>query len=271
MGYRDGRNVRYQYSNSSGNDALLNMIAQKLAQEKVDLIVTSSTTATVAAAKATEGTRIPVLFLSAGNPRKLVKSFASSGNNLAGISSATVELTGKRFELLRELAPRTKKIAVPHNSRGVNYDANVAETREAAPRLGFSLWEITATTHEELEKLYWGINAKAADAIFTPPDSLVTESIGALVKQAIKERLPLMTSLLVNVKRGALATYAADYWALGRQAAMLADKILKGVRPADLPIELPNKFKLVLNLKTARAIDLKIPKELLLRADEVID
>ncbi|MGH8546276.1 MAG: ABC transporter substrate-binding protein, partial [Gammaproteobacteria bacterium] len=271
LGYRDGQNVRYQYYNSRGNAELLRIVAEKLVQDRVDLIVTSSTTATVAAAKATEGTRIPVLFLSAGNAQKLVKNFSSSGSNLAGISSASVELTGKRFELLKELAPRTKKIAMPLNPKGVNYKAIVVETRESGAKLGLGISEIHVHSVDEVANMSATITRKSYDAIFSPADSLVTEGIEALVNQAIREKLPLITSLLVNVKRGCLATYAADDAALGKQGAVLADKILKGTRPADLPIELPHKLNLVLNLKTARAIGLTIPREILLRADEVIE
>ena len=271
LGYRDGQNVRYQYYNSRGNDELLLAVAQKLVQDKVDMIVTSSTTATVSAAKATEGTRIPVLFLSAGNPQKLVKSFSSSGTNLAGISSASLELTGKRFELLKELAPRTKRVAMPLDPRGANYKAIVEETHTAAAKLNLVVSEIYVRSVDEIAKIAPTMNRKSYDAIFQAPDSLVTEAIGLLVNQSIKERLPLVTALLVNVKRGCLAAYAADYAELGRQGAVLADKIFKGAKPSELPIELPYKLKLVLNLKTAKSIDLKIPKEILLRADEVIE
>ena len=271
LGYRDGQNVRYQYYNSRGNAELLKTLAQKLAQDRLDLIVTSSTSATVAAVKATQGTRIPVIFLSAGNPQMLVKSFSSSGTNLAGISSASVELVGKRLELLKELAPGAKRVAMPLDPTGVNYKATMAETSQAAARLALKIWEIKVTNHEELERLSQNITRTTADAIFAPPDSLMTDGIEILITHAIKQKLPLLTSLLANVKQGCLATYAADYVALGKQGAVLADKVFKGARPADLPIELPDKFKLVLNLKTAKAIDLKIPKEILLRADQIFE
>jgi putative ABC transport system substrate-binding protein len=271
LGYRNGQNVRYQYYNSRGNDELLRTVAQKLVQEKVDMIVTSSTTATAAAAKATEGTRIPVVFLSAGNPQKLVKSFSSSGSNLTGISSASMELIGKQFELTKELAPRTKRIALPLNPKGFNYQSIVAETHETAAKLGLSISEIHVGSVDEVGKIAPTITRKSYDAIFHATDSTVSEAIDTLINQAIKEKLPFNTSLLANVKRGCLASYAADYAALGRQGAALVDKILKGMKPSELPIELPYKLKLVLNLKTAKAIDLRIPKEILLRADEVIE
>ena len=271
LGYRERQNVRYQYYNSRGNEELLRTIAHKLVHDKVDLIVTSSTTATVAAARATQGTPIPVVFLSAGNSQKLFKSFSGSGNNLAGISSASLELTGKRFELLKELAPRTKKVAVPLDPNGVNYNAIVAEVQATAPKFGFAYSEIHVHRLEEISTIARSMTRKRYDAIYHPPDSLVTEGVQQVVDQAIKEKLPLVTSLLVNVARGCLATYAADYPALGKQAAALADKIFKGIKPAELPIELPYKLNLVLNLQTAKAIDLKIAREILLRADRVFE
>ena len=271
LGYRERQNVQYQYYNSKGNEELLRTIAHKLVHEKVDLIVTSSTTATVAAARATQGTPIPVVFLSAGNSQNLFKSFSGSGSNLAGISSASLELTGKRFELLKELAPGTKKIAIPLDPNGVNYKAIVAEVQATAPKFGLGYTEIHVRRVEEIGTMVQSITRKKYDAIYHPPDSLVTEGVQQVVEQAIKEKLPLVTSLLVNVKRGCLATYAADYPALGKQAAALADKIFKGIKPSELPIELPYKLNLVLNLQTAKAIDLKLAKEMLLRADQVFE
>ena len=249
LGYRERQNVRYQYYNSRGNEELLRTIAHKLVHDKVDLIVTSSTTATVAAARATQGTPIPVVFLSAGNSQKLFKSFSGSGTNLAGISSASLELTGKRFELLKELAPKTKKVAIPLDPNGVNYKAIIAEVQATAPKFGLGYSEIHVRRVEEMGTMAQSITRKKYDAIYHPPDSLVTEAVEQVVDQAIRERLPLVTSLLVNVKRGCLATYAADYPALGKQAAALADKIFKGIKPSELPIELPYKLNLVLNHK----------------------
>lgn len=270
LGYVEGKNVRYDFYNAKGSNEALNAFAKKMVQDNVDLIVTSATTATVAAAKATERTNIPVVFLSAGNPEKLVKSFASSGSNLAGISSATLEITAKRLELLREMVPSVKRIASIDNPGGVNFQAALRELREAAKRMGFTVWEIEARNREEIQRALPTITAKTADAIFTPPDSLITAHIEVIANHAIKEKLPLITSLLANVKKGCLATYAADYFSLGRQGAMLVDKIFKGSKPSDLPIELPSKLSLAINLKTAKAIGLKIPREILLRADEAI-
>ncbi len=271
LGYKEGYNVSYDFYDAKGNNEAINRFAKKMVQDKVDLIVTSSTTATVGAANATKGTDIPVVFLSVGNPQKFIKSFASSGSNLAGISSATIEVTGKRFELLKELAPWVKRVVTLSDPNGVNYQANLRESLAAAKKLGFTLWDIDTPSREELVRVIPSLTRKRVDAIYSPPDSLITDAIEIIVEQAIKERLPLITSLLANVKKGCLATYAADYFALGRQGAMLADKIIKGTRPSDLPVEMPRKWMLVVNLKTAKAIGLKIPREILLRVDEVVD
>ena len=271
LGYKEGQNIRYEYHNSQGNAEQLRTMAQELVHEKVDMIVTTSTTGTVAAAKATKGMRIPVVFLSAANTQLLVKGFSGSGSNLAGISSASLELTGKRFELLRELVPGAKRMVIPVDPKGVNYRMIVEEDRDAAAKLGFAISELHVRNVGEIASAVKAISRKSYDAVFSPADTTVSAGIDWVVKQAIKEKLPSITALLVNVNRGCLATYASDYAALGRQGAILADKILKGANPADLPVELPDKIKLVLNLKTAKAIGLKIPETMLLRADEVIE
>jgi putative ABC transport system substrate-binding protein len=271
LGYRPGQNVRYGFYNSKGDQQLLKTLAEKVVEQKPDMIVTSSTTATIVAAKAAEGTRIPIVFLSVGNAQKVIKSFASAGANLAGISSASMELVGKRLDLLRELSPKAKRIAMPIDLKGTNYSTIVSETNQAAGKMGFSVWELGIQTSDELSKVSGTITRKEADAIFFPPDSLISDNVELLMKQAIQERLPAVCSLLALVKRGCLGSYAADYTALGKQGAMLADKIFKGTKPSDLPVELPYKLNLGLNLKTAKAIDLKVPKEILLRADQVVE
>jgi putative ABC transport system substrate-binding protein len=271
LGYREGQNVRYSFYNSKGDQELLKLQSEKLVQEKPDLIVTTSTTATLVSAKASERLNIPVLFLSAGNPQMLVKNFKSSGSNLAGISSGSLELVDKRLEMLRELSPKAKRIAMPIDPSSVLYNANSAEAQQSAARMGFILRKIAVKSAEELATASTTILRKDIDAIFMPPDSLISEGVEVLVKQAIKEKLPMIGSVLGLVKRGCLAAYAADYFALGKQGAVLGDKILKGTKPSDLPIEMPSKFHLALNLKTARAIDLKISRELLLRTDQVVE
>lgn len=271
LGYTEGENIKYDFHNAKGNRSTLQKLVKTLVQNNYDLIVTSTTTATMSVAKATEGTNLPVVFLTAGNPLKFVKSYASSGNNLAGISTSALDLTAKRLELLKELAPWVKRVASFNNPKGVNYQAHLTEVRKAAKRLGFTLWEIAVTNREEIQRVTAIITRKVADAIFLPPDRIIGAVSGVIVEQALREKLPLITPPAIYQESGGLATYGHDSFVLGQQGAVLVDKILKGARPMDLPIEQPLKLKLMINLKTAKAIGLKIPNGMLLRADEVVE
>jgi putative ABC transport system substrate-binding protein len=272
MGYIEGKNVLYDLNKAGGDDAALEKLAHKMVQDRPDLIVTSSTTATVRVTKASGGINIPIVFLSAGNPLALVKSYASSGNNLTGISTSTLELTAKRLELLKELAPGIKKVISLNNPEGRSYEENLKATREAAKKLGLELVEVNVTSTDELiRRSKELLTRKMGDGIIYPPDPRVNAAQRSITPQVNRERLPSVASNIGRVHDGALATYAADYYALGQQGAALVDKILKGARPADLPIEQPATLKLVINLRTAKAIGLNIPKEILLRADEVVE
>ena len=272
IGYLEGKNVIYDLNNGKGDRAVLEKMAQKLVQDKPDLIVTSSTTATVPVAKASAGSGIPVVFLSAGNPLAFVKSYASSGNNLTGISTSTIDLTAKRLELLKELAPRIKRVISVNNPEGANNEENLKATREGAKKLGLELVEVNVTSTDELiRRSKELLTRKMGDGIVYPPDAYVNAAQRWITPQVNRERLPSVAPNAGNVREGALATYAADYFALGQQGAVIVDKILRGSRPMDIPIEQPFQLKLVINLKTAKAIGLKIPKEILLRADEVIE
>jgi putative ABC transport system substrate-binding protein len=238
-----------------------------------DLIVTSSTTATVPVAKLTEATHIPVVFLSAGNPLKLVKSYSSSGNNLTGISSAVMELTEKRLELFKRLSSTIRRVIFLTNRKATNYDEYLAATRGAAQRMGFTLAEveIQATNVEEVSKQSALVTRKSGEALFVPPDIAFVGATESIAQWAVKEKLPSIGPTVQTARRGLLAGYSSDYHSLGQQGAILVDKILRGARPADLPIEQPHKLQLVINLKSAKAIGIKLPKEILLQADELIE
>jgi len=272
LGYIEGKNIKYDFHNAKGDRDVLRKLAEKLVNDKHDVIVTSSTTATVPVAKASAGTNIPVVFLSAGNPLRFVKSYSSSGNNLTGISSSSLDLAEKRLELLKEIAPAIKRVIFVNNPMGENYEAYLRLTREAAKRLAFEVTEIEirAGSGEEVKPRLPLITRKVGEAVLIPPDVPFVAVTEDIAQQAIKERLPTVGPNVETVRRGYLVGYSSDYYSLGQQGAMLVDKILKGARPTDLPIEQPFKLSLVINLKTAKAIGLKIPKEILLRADEVI-
>jgi len=273
LGYIEGKNIKYDFHNTKGDQEALKELAEKLVKDKHDIIVTSSTTATVPVAKASAGTNIPVVFLSAGNPLRLVKSYSSSGNNLTGISSSSLDLVEKRLELLKQIAPTIKRAIFINNPMGENYEAYSRLTRAAAKRLSLELTdlEIRAGRGEEVKLQIPLITRKLGEAVLIPPDVPFVAVTEDITQQAVKERLPTVGPNVQTVRRGYLAGYSSDYYSLGQQGAMLVDKILRGARPTDLPIEQPFKLNLVINLKTAKAIGLKIPKEILLRADELIE
>ena len=273
LGYIEGKNVRYDLHNAKGDLGVLKELAQKIVRERPDLIVTSSTSATVPVAKLTEGTDLPVVFLSAGNPLKLVKSYASSGNNLTGITSSILDITEKRLDLFRELAPAVRRVIFINNPKAVNYEDYMNSTREAAKRMGFTLAEveIQATNAEKVKEQLSLITRKLGDGLLIPPDASFVGATEEITQQAIKEKLPTVGPNVQTARRGFLVAYSSDYYALGYQGAGLVHRILRGARPTDLPIEQPSRLQLLVNLKTAKSMGLKVPKQLLLRADEIIE
>jgi putative tryptophan/tyrosine transport system substrate-binding protein len=273
MGYVEGKNVSYNFQNSKGDQVALKKMAEILVQEKPDLIVTSSTTATVTMAKVTAGSNLPVVFLSAGDPLRVVKSYASSGNNLTGISTSSLDLIDKRMELLKNIAPKVKRVIllVDTVGIGINHERYVSDARDAAKRLNMDPVElkIQARNAEEVKQKIPLIKRSLGDALFVPPDATVVAAAEEIAQQVIKEKLPHIGPNVETVKKGLLAAYSSNYFSLGEQGAVLVDKILKGARPTDLPIEQPFKLHMMLNLKTAKAIGIEIPSDILLQADEV--
>jgi putative ABC transport system substrate-binding protein len=272
LGYVEDRNTRYELLNAKGNRSLLPEFAERLAGNKPDLIVAASSADAAALARVTKDTGLPVIFLSVANPLALARSYASSGNNFTGISASTIDLTEKRLELLTELVTGIKTAIALHHVHGPNFETHRQATRKSAKRFGLDLTEITVAGSDELTKRAAALlTRRAGEAIIYPPDPIVAATQAILFPLAIKERMPSVAASLENVKAGALATYAADYFALGQQGAVLGAKILRGSKPQNLPIEQPFKLKLAINLKTARAIGLRIPKEILIRTDEVVE
>jgi putative ABC transport system substrate-binding protein len=274
MGYVEGKNVIYNIQNSKGDRVALKKLGELLVQEKPDLIVTSSTTATVTVAKLTAGSNLPVVFLSAGDPLRVVKSFASSGNNLTGLSTSSLDLIPKRMELLKNIAPKIRRVILLVNTAGIGitHERFAADAREAAKKLGLEpvLLEVQAKNAEEMKQKIPLIKRSLGDALLLPPEATVVASTEDFARQMIQEKLPHVGPNIETVKRGLLAAYSSNYHSLGQQGAVLVDKVLKGARPTDLPIEQPFKLSLLINLKTAKAIGLDIPNEILHQADELI-
>lgn len=272
IGYGEGKNISYDFNNAKGDRGMLTMMAKKIVESKPDVIVTATTTATLPVAKLTEGTNLPVVFLSSANPLALVKSYASSGNNLTGISDSTLDIIGKQMELLRELLPKAKRVISIAVSSETNYKQIRHLTHEAAKQFRLTVVDVSVDKPEEIKtKLAIAMEREAGDAIFASLNLSMLTLREEIIRQATLGGIPVIATGIETVRRGALAAYTSDFFGLGTQGAVLVDKILKGAKPSDLSIEQPIKLKLVINLKTAKAIRLKIPKEILLRTDELIE
>lgn len=273
LGYVESKNIAYEHYEAGGKMELLDKLIRQAMESKPHIIITSTTTSTMRIAKATEGSQIPVVFLAAGDPLRFVKSWQSSGNNLTGIADASFELVGKRMEHLREADPRIKRIIQVNNRRGTNYQKIQEMARAAAKKLRLELVEIdidadsVSDVKNQLEK----ITRKQGDALFIPSDATLGSAVPMIAEHAMKQKLATTGPKFVNVKEGLLLALSQDNEALGQQGAGLVVKVLKGARPTDLPIEFPLKLLLGVNARTARAINLSLPRDLMQRADEIIN
>ena len=270
FGYREGKNLTFAVEDSKGDSANLDARVAKLIEAKPDVIFTVSTAHSVAAKRAT-GT-IPIVFSVVGDPvnAKLVASFASSRNNVTGVSSQTGLLTAKRLELLKDIAPRAKSVLVIVPINEVSAKVSLPYLDEIAKKMGFRLVRRDVSGNEELEKLLaekW----PGIDAVFPMPSVLLGKNAQGLIAKAKQERLPLIVNEESRVQAGALASYGTEYRSLGAQAARLVVKVLKGTKPAEIPIETPDPLVLTINRSTAKAIGLKIPDKILERADRIFD
>jgi putative ABC transport system substrate-binding protein len=266
-GYIEGGNLRLEIRSAAGRPDLQLEKATELVRLKVDLIVTFFTPAALAAKQATR--EIPIVMAGAGDPVEtgLVASLARPGGNVTGQSSGGAEVAGKSVELIRELIPVARRIGVLADESDPFAKAYVAQVGEAARSASMEVELIITRPGQPLEAAFETLSGKRVDGL------LIQGSIASkeMLDLAIKHRLPALTSIRLGPPLGALASYGSDYLALARQSAVYVDKILKGARPADLPIAFPTKFLLIINLKTAKALGLMVPPVLLARADEVIE
>ena len=216
-------------------------------------------------------TRIPIVFMGGSDPVEagLVKSFARPGGNITGIADLELELVPKRLEIFRELVPRLKRVLVAYDATNADAVARLAVHRDAARRLGLTLLERPVRTEEEARSVISAIRKSDVDGIYSPR-SMSLNIPGLILDIAPKRAIPTMFDDTFFVERAGLASYGANLPELGRQAARLVDKILKGARPGDLPVEQPTKFELVINLKAAKALGITIPQSIRLRADRLI-
>jgi putative ABC transport system substrate-binding protein len=267
IGYIDGQNVRLEVRSAEGNSALLPGKAAELVSLKVDVIVASLTPAIQAAKQATSN--IPIVMAPAGEPvaTGLVASLARPGGNITGVSAATAEIAGKSLELIREVIPSARRVAILANEADPLAKPFIEQIGMGARALGMEVDLVMVRPESPLETAFASMNSKNVDAVIVQ-GSLQSKE---LFDRAIKHRLPSFSSNRQVVVSGGLMTYAASGAEVLRGAAGYVDRILKGARPADLPVTQPTKFKLIINLNTAKALGLNVPVSLLSRADEVIE
>lgn len=266
-GYAEGRNIRLEVRSAEGKSALLAERAAELVRLKVDVIVTSLTPTAVAAKQATS--EIPIVMAAAGDPVQsgLVASLTQPGGNITGISAASAELAGKSLELVRELVPSARRLAVLAVQNDPFSQPFVAQVTEGAKALGLAVEPAVVPIEAPLDAVFDGFSGRRIDALVVQGGMQRKD----LFDLAIKHRLPSFSTNNQIARAGGLATYSASAAEIQRAAVGYVDKILKGRRPADLPVALPTRFELVINVRTARAIGLTLSPSLLSRADEVIE
>jgi putative tryptophan/tyrosine transport system substrate-binding protein len=271
LGYVDGQNIAFEYRYAGGMPDRLAWVAVELVRRPVDLIATFGTAPTLAAKQAT--TTIPIVMIGIGDPvgAGLVPSLARPGGNITGNTILGPEIAGKRLQLLKEVIPALSRVAFLWNPNNASHPGQLAELREAATTLGIKLLPVAVRSSDELDDAFAAMTRERPDAFLMTADPLHQLSIGRIIDFLASNRLPAMFVTREVAVAGGCLSYGASLPDLFRRGASYAHKILQGTKPADLPVEQPVKFELVVNLKTAKAIGLSIPESFLLRADEVIE
>jgi putative ABC transport system substrate-binding protein len=274
LGYVEGQNITIEYRMADGNIERLPELAAELVHLNVDLIVAVATPAGRAAQQATK--TIPIVVNAMGDPVQdgLVASLARPGGNITGTSFLGPELVPKRLALLKELVPRVSRVAVLRQPGAFSESTMrdmLKETTEAADTLGIQLQFLEVRRPDELDRVFSTIAKARAEALFTFPSTMLFAEQRRIVELAAMHRLPAVFNAREFVQLGGLAAYGANLNDLFRRIAVYVDKILKGARPSDLPVEQPTKFELTINIKTAKSLGITVPQTLLARADEVIE
>jgi putative ABC transport system substrate-binding protein len=267
LGYLEGQNVRFEFRSDQGQAGRLPELATELVRLKVGLIVTWFTPAAQAAKQVTRD--IPIVMALAGDPvaTGLVQSLVRPGGNVTGMAAGGAELAGKCVELIRDLLPSSQRVAVLVNAPDPFTKPFLEQIRLAGTATKTAIEPIMIHTPEELDAAFPALEKDRPDALIVQP-SLPAKRAAEL---ALQYRLPAVSFVRGMVDAGGLASYGFDEADVYRHAAVIVDKVLKGAKPADLPVEQPTKFALVINLKTAKAIGLTVPQSLVDRADEVIE
>jgi ABC-type uncharacterized transport system substrate-binding protein len=267
----EGQNVAIDYRVASGN-ARLPELAADLARRQVSVIAASGSVAAVASMTATQ--TIPIAFIAAEDPVKLglVTSLARPGGNATGLNFFTAEVNAKRLGLLRELLPAARRVAMLMNpTNPINLSSTLAEVEQAARDLALQIQIVNASTSHEIDAAFAALSRERPDALFVAPDGFFTSRRVQLAALAARHAIPTSFSVREHVEAGGLMSYGASLTDAYRQLGVVTGRILKGTKPADLPVEQSTKFELVINAHIARMLGLTVPDTLLARADEVIE
>jgi putative tryptophan/tyrosine transport system substrate-binding protein len=270
LGYLEGQNIAVEWRYVEGKlDRLPEVVAQ-LVHLKVDIIVVAGATGTRAAKKATE--TIPIVMAYATDPvgLGLVVSLAKPGGNVTGLTNLAPDLGGKRLELLREIVPKLARVGVLADPTTEAYGPQINEIETAAHAFGLQLQRAEVRGPHDLENAFSAMTTARVGSFIALQQPMMGILQGRIAELAIKNRLPAMYPNIEHVDAGGLMSYGPNFTDLSRRAAVYVDKILKGRKPADLPVEQPTKFEFIINLKAAKQIDLTIPPNVLVRADRVI-
>ena len=269
-GYVEGRDLVIEYRWADGQYDRLHALVAELLALKVDVLVTAGTPAALAVKRAT--TTVPLIMVAVGDPvgTGLVKSLARPGGNLTGLVSIAPDLEGKRLELLTEIVPKLSSVAFLANPANPFHVSSEQHARAAAKALHLKVTFFPVRAESEFDRAFQAMGAQRPGALVMLADRLFLHHRARIVEFAAQHRLPTVYAYTELVEAGGLMSFGPSYAGMHRRAAYFVDRILKGGKPADLPMEQPEKFELLINLKTARALGLVIPPPVLLRADELI-
>jgi putative ABC transport system substrate-binding protein len=270
LGYVEGKNILIEYRYAEGKLDRLPAFAAELVRLKVDVIVTAGASGTGPAKEATA--TIPIVMAQDGDPvaTGVVASLARPGGNITGLSTLAPELSGKRLELLKEIVPNLSRVAVFGSSTQSNYAQFLKELELASKAFGVKLHNLDLLGPKDIETAFRAAAREHAGAVLVLASPVALSQRQQILDLAVKSRLPIIFPQNEYVEDGGLMSYAPSYADLFRRAAIYVDKILKGAKPADLPVEQPTKFEFTINLKAAKQIGLTVPPNVLVRADRVI-
>ena len=272
LGYVEGRTIVVEHRSADGRFDLLPELAAELVRIRVDVIVAVVTQAALAAKNATK--TIPIVMLAVGDPvgAGLVTSLAQPGGNVTGTSFQNVEVAGKSLELLKSVMPKLRVVTVLWNPANPVFQGQMVKETEAAARsLGIQLRMLAARDAKEIERAFATMTGERTEALTVLADPVFSAHLARIAALAVNGHLPSICAFREYADAGGLMGYSANFTERGRRTAVYVEKILKGAKPGDLPVEQPTKFDLVINLKTAKTLGLTIPPSLLQRADQVIE